>query len=94
MSNWALDATHKQYTDFKNYRKVSLVKARKMHTDFLVDTLEGVMSGKKGDFLCEGVDGERWPIKKEIFEKSYEKVVGGHVKHKPKRAVFSGDKDK
>lgn len=36
-----------------------------------IKTLEGVMHAKKGDWILTGVDGEQWPVKKEIFEKTY-----------------------
>lgn len=49
-----------------------------MTKDFVIDTLEGTMRGHKGDYLCEGEDGEQWPIKKEIFEKTYEEVEGNN----------------
>jgi hypothetical protein len=51
------------------------VDARKMPDEFTVETLEGVMTGDKGDFLMTGVDGEMYPCKAEIFEKSYRQVV-------------------
>jgi hypothetical protein len=54
------------------YRKTALVKAVKMHHAFRVETLEGVMEGKKGDYLCKGPAGELWPVDAEIFEQTYE----------------------
>jgi hypothetical protein len=39
---------------------------------FRVTTMEGVVFGKPGDYLMFGVDGEKYPCAKEIFEKSYE----------------------
>jgi len=37
-------------------------------------TLEGVMTAGVGDFIIKGVNGEFYPCKPDIFEKSYEKV--------------------
>ena len=37
-------------------------------------TLEGVMRGEIGDFIIQGVNGEIYPCKPDIFEKSYEAV--------------------
>ena len=54
------------------YRKTALVKAKRMGEAFKVATLEGTMKGKAGDYLCEGHAGEQWPIKKEIFEATYQ----------------------
>lgn len=41
-------------------------------SEFLVSTLEGVMTGKMNDWLIRGVNGEFYPCKPDIFEKSYE----------------------
>jgi len=40
-----------------------------------VQTLEGVMIGIKNDLIIQGVNGEFYPCKPDIFEKTYEKVV-------------------
>lgn len=37
-------------------------------------TLEGVMRGEVGDFIIQGVNGEIYPCKPDIFEKTYEPV--------------------
>lgn len=37
----------------------------------IVHTLEGDMKARPGDYIVKGVDGEFYPIKKEIFEKTY-----------------------
>ena len=42
---------------------------------FVVDTAEGRMKGKPGDYLMIGVKGEKYPIDREIFEETYE-IVG------------------
>ena len=39
-----------------------------------VRTLEGVMTVSPGDYIIKGVDGELYPCKPDIFEKTYEKV--------------------
>jgi len=62
------------FGDFKEYRKTATVQAIQLDLEFAVNTLEGVMTGQPGDYLCEGIDGERWPVKKEIFEKTYEVI--------------------
>ena len=35
-------------------------------------TLEGVMYASTGDYIVKGVDGEFYPCKPDIFEKTYE----------------------
>lgn len=41
---------------------------------FKVDTLEGRMIAKLGDWIIKGVKGEHYPCKPDIFEKTYEEV--------------------
>ena len=39
-----------------------------------IETLEGVMDASVGDFIIKGVNGEFYPCKPDIFEKTYEVV--------------------
>lgn len=39
-----------------------------------IATLEGVMRGNAGDYIIKGVNGEIYPCKPDIFEKTYERV--------------------
>ena len=39
-----------------------------------IKTLEGVMVAKAGDYIIKGVEGEIYPCKPDIFEKTYEVV--------------------
>lgn len=41
---------------------------------FLVQTMEGTMMGKPGDYVIRGIRGEFYPCDKEIFDATYEKV--------------------
>ena len=43
---------------------------------FEVTTMEGKVRGKPGDYLMIGVNGEKYPIAREIFEKTYDVVDG------------------
>ena len=56
------------------YRKTSTTWVRKMREPFTVETLEGPMTGAAGDYLAVGVEGEMYPIKASVFERSYEPV--------------------
>lgn len=38
---------------------------------WLIKTLEGTFSAVDGDYLIEGVAGEIYPCRKDIFEKTY-----------------------
>lgn len=54
-----------------------------------IKTLEGLMKSDKGDFIIQGVNGEVYPCKPDIFEKTYEKVElvhGQKVKYKGEEA--------
>lgn len=39
-----------------------------------INTLEGVMHASIGDYIIKGVNGEYYPCKPDIFEKTYELV--------------------
>ena len=39
-------------------------------------TLEGRMEAKPGDYIIQGVKGEIYPCRSDIFEMTYEKVEG------------------
>jgi hypothetical protein len=39
-----------------------------------IRTLEGVMTASLGDWIIQGVKGELYPCKPDIFEATYEKV--------------------
>lgn len=39
-----------------------------------VKTLEGMMKVNVGDYVIKGINGEFYPCKPDIFEKTYEKV--------------------
>ncbi len=43
-------------------------------TNFFILTLEGEMMASVGDWIIKGVNGEFYPCKPDIFEKTYEKV--------------------
>ena len=42
-----------------------------------IPTLEGVMTASEGDWIIRGVNGEYYPCKPDIFEKTYEPVECG-----------------
>ena len=41
---------------------------------FCITTANGVVKGKPGDYLVVALDGDAWPVAKEIFEKTYEYI--------------------
>lgn len=40
----------------------------------IIDTLEGDHVAQKGDWIIQGVNGEYYPCKPDIFEKTYERA--------------------
>lgn len=40
-----------------------------------IKTLEGMMTAKIGDYVIKGVQGEFYPCKPDIFNKTYEEVI-------------------
>ena len=53
------------------YKKRTTIHAVRMDEDFEVQTLEGLMKGKAGDWLARGVKGELYPIAADVFKSSY-----------------------
>ncbi|MBM7585840.1 hypothetical protein JOC86_002382 [Bacillus pakistanensis] len=42
--------------------------------ELFINTLEGKVKANKGDYIIKGVNGEFYPCKPDIFEKTYEIV--------------------
>lgn len=62
--DWAVDMVHKGYIKFRSY----------VNGELEIKTLEGVMIANVGDYIIKGVDGEVYPCKPDIFEKTYEET--------------------
>ena len=43
----------------------------------MIETLEGAMKASPGDYVIKGINGEIYPCKPDIFEKTYELVLQG-----------------
>ncbi len=56
----------------KAIKKPIPINCIQIHEKFQVETLEGVMQGKPGDWLIEGVEGELYACDSGIFEKTYD----------------------
>lgn len=52
-------------------KKQVRVQAYKTDKTVYIDTLEGTMKALPGDWIITGVNGEQYPVKPEIFEKTY-----------------------
>ena len=55
-------------------KKPLVVKALQMDDSFKVETPEGWMTARKGDWLVRGIEGEFYAVKKRIFKKTYDIV--------------------
>lgn len=61
--------------ELKKYRKKPvIIQAYQTDKEMIIDTLEGQMHASVGDFIITGVNGEQYPCKPDIFEKTYELV--------------------
>lgn len=54
------------------------VRAVPVSTDTIVQTLEGPLKAKAGDYIITGVRGEQYPIDKGIFEETYVVAHGAY----------------
>lgn len=58
------------FPDMSKYHNWTLDDER-----YPIQTLEGVMYASPNDWIIKGVNGEFYPCKPDIFEKSYEEVL-------------------
>ena len=57
------------------YRKRPVViEAYQTDKELDIETLEGTMHANSGDWIITGVNGEQYPCKPDIFDKTYEPV--------------------
>lgn len=52
-------------------KKPIVVEAYQTDVEVTIDTLEGKMKASPGDWIITGVNGEKYPCKPDIFEKTY-----------------------
>lgn len=55
-------------------KKPVVIEAYKTDVEITIETLEGKMTASPGDWIITGVNGEQYPCKPDIFEKTYEPV--------------------
>lgn len=61
--------------EWKYYRKKPVViQAYRTDEPIEIETLEGTMKAEIGDYIIEGVKGEKYPCKPDIFAMIYELV--------------------
>jgi hypothetical protein len=59
---------------WKRTRAGEKMLERARHRIPVIETLEGTMEVKVGDYVIRGIKGEFYPCKPDIFEQTYEKV--------------------
>jgi hypothetical protein len=64
--DWSIEAFKKDKMQFLNKETPEV--------SILIDTLEGTMQASRGDYIIQGVKGELYPCKPDIFEAAYEPV--------------------
>ena len=58
----------------KYRKKPVVIEAYQTDKELDIETLEGVMRASVGDYIITGVNGEKYPCKPDIFDKTYERV--------------------
>ena len=52
-------------------KKPVIIQAEILEKDQIIETLEGPLQGRKGDYLITGIRGEKYPCKPDIFHETY-----------------------
>lgn len=63
-----------QFLPLDNKIPSGVVKSSIGH--WTIETLEGTMIVRNEDWICTGIDGEKWAVKDDIFKRTYERVGG------------------
>lgn len=61
-------------TSTKFRKKSIIVEAYKTERELIIQTLEGPLRAAPGDWIITGINGEQYPCKPDIFEKTYEPI--------------------
>ena len=78
----AIQWTGRNYNDMENFITVKFGYQEKgdgTGAEVIIPTLEGAMTANIGDYIIKGVNGEFYPCKPDIFEKTYETVEGEDI---------------
>lgn len=58
----------------KYRKKPIIIEAYQTDKEIIIHTLKGNTKASIGDYIITGVNGEKYPCKSDIFNKTYEKV--------------------
>lgn len=56
-------------------KDLDVVVDNQLQNCIAIRTLEGTMIAGPGDWICQGIEGELYPCKNSIFEKTYEEIT-------------------
>ena len=63
-----------ELSDFIDNQDTRINYADRDNPKIIIETLEGEISGSVGDYIIKGINGEFYPCKPDIFDKTYEVV--------------------
>ena len=73
MNNQEKNNNNKNKSQEARFRKKPvIIEAYQTEVEMVISTLEGDMIASPGDWIITGVNGEQYPCKPDIFEKTYE----------------------
>lgn len=58
----------------KFIKRPVIISAFQTQKEMEIETLEGTMKAEKGDWIVTGINGEKYPVKPDIFEKTYKAI--------------------
>ena len=58
-----------------------------------IETLEGIMSYKKGDAIITGIKGEKYACRRDIFDQTYSIIEEGNAEGAPKTKMMVNSHD-
>lgn len=63
----------------KYVKKSVVIEAYQTDKEMIIHTLEGDMKASVGDYIITGVNGEQYPCKPDIFDKTYDSVENNNL---------------
>ena len=73
MNNQEKNNNNKNKSQVARFRKKPvIIEAYQTEVEMVISTLEGDMIASPGDWIITGVNGEQYPCKPDVFEKTYE----------------------
>ena len=86
-----LKALHGDYkiSSFPTHKKPIPLGFEVAQTERTIQTKEGPVTARKGDYIMTGTKGENWPIPKEKFQATYDIQPGGNTAAKKKITVYA-----